>query len=170
MPVVPEEDSPDKLSLALEPEAAGIYCQNITAQQIAPYCESEQPFTSKSFLVADIGGGTIDISAHRISSSPEQHIKVILPPAGNDYGGSMVNKKFAEFLGELVEDKTFSEFIDTGDETVKATHRARLNELINDTFERQKKKMERREGREARFPFVFHIHSWNIIDPKSWKE
>ena len=129
-----------KILLALEPEAAAIYCQNITAQQLAPYCESVPPFTSKSsFLVVDIGGGTVDISAHRFSSSPEQHIEVILPPAGNDCGGSMVNKNFEEFLGELVGDKTFSEFIDTGDETVNATHRAKLNELINDTFERQKR-------------------------------
>ena len=111
MPVIPEESSPDKLSLALEPEAAAIYCQNITAQQVASYCESVPPFTSKSFLVVDIGGGTVDISAHRISSTPEQHIEVILPPAGNDCGGSMVNKKFAEFLGELVGDKTSSQFV-----------------------------------------------------------
>ena len=89
--------------------------------------------------MVDIGGGTVDISAHRISSSPEEHIETILPPAGNDCGGSMVNKKFAEFLGELVGDKTFSQYIDTGDETLNATNRARLNELIDDTFETQKR-------------------------------
>ena len=89
--------------------------------------------------MVDIGGGTVDISAHRISNIPEQHIEVILPPAGNDCGGSMVNRKFAEFLGELVGDKTFSQYIDTGDKMVKATNRAELNELINDTFERHKR-------------------------------
>ena len=88
--------------------------------------------------MVDIGGGTVDISAYRISGSFEQHIEVILPPTGNDCGGSMVNKKFEEFLGELVEDKMFSEYIDTGNETVKATNRAKLNELIHITFERQK--------------------------------
>ena len=162
MPVIPEEASPDKLSLALEPEAAAIYCQNITAQQVAAYCESVPPFTSKSFLVVDIGGGTVDISAHRISSTPEQHIEVILPPAGNDCGGSMVNKKFAEFLGELVGDKTFSQYVETGDETVKATNRARLNELINDTFERQKRIFGEKGGEGSkvsiRLPYTFMEH------------
>ena len=88
--------------------------------------------------MVDIGGGTVDITAYRISSSPEKHIEVVLPAIGNDCGGSMVNKNFEKFLGELVDDKTFSQYIDTGDETSKATHRARLNELINITFERQK--------------------------------
>ena len=161
MPIIPEESSPEKLSLALEPEAAAIYCQNITAQQVAAYCESLPPYTSNRFLVVDIGGGTVDTSAYQISSAPEQHIEVILPPAGNDCGGSMVNKKFAEFLGELVGDKEFSQYIDTGDETVKVTHRARLNELINDTFETQKrifgKKIE--GGRVSiRLPYSFMEH------------
>ena len=88
--------------------------------------------------MVDIGGGTVDIIAYRISGSPEQHIEVILPAIGNDCGGSMVNKKFEKFLGELVGDRRFSQYIDTGDETLNATHRARLNELINITFERQK--------------------------------
>ena len=112
--------------------------------------------------MVDIGGGTVDISAHRFSSSPEEHIEVILPPAGNDCGGSMVNKNFAEFLGELVGDKTFSRYIDNGDETLKATHRARLNELINDTFERQKRIFGEKggEGSKAsiRLPYTFVEH------------
>ena len=86
----------------------------------------------------DIGGGTVDITAYRISSSPEEHIEVILPAIGNDCGGSMVNKNFEKFLGELVGDRTFARYIDTGDEALKVTHRAMMNELINITFERQK--------------------------------
>ena len=110
----------------------------------------------------DIGGGTVDISAYRISGSPEQHIEVILPPAGNDCGGSMVNKGFEKFLGELVGDKTFSEYIDIGDETLKATHRAMLNELINDTFERQKRIFGEKGGKGSkvsiRLPYTFMEH------------
>ena len=162
MPVIPEEASPDKLSLALEPEAAAIYCHNITAEQIAPYCDSIPPFTSNSFLVVDIGGGTVDISAYQISGFPEQHIEVLLTPTGNDCGGAMVNQKFAEFLGELVDDTTFSQYIDTGDELLKATHTARLNELIGDTFERQKRIFGKKGGKgkkvSIRLPFSFIEH------------
>ena len=123
--------------------------------------------------MVDIGGGTVDISAYRISSTPEQHIEVILPPAGNDCGGSMVNKKFAEFLGELVGDKTFSQYIDTGDETVKATNRTRLNELINDTFERQKRIFGEKggEGRKVsiRLPYTFMEHYRSKLLEGIWK-
>ena len=139
MPVIPEEEAPEKLSLALEPEAAAIYCQSLRGEQVAPYCQSIQPFTSTSYLVVDIGGGTVDISAHRLSSSSDEQVEVILPPAGNDCGGSMVNKKFAEFLEELVDDKGFTRYVNIGDRTQKTTHKARLNELVNDTFETQKR-------------------------------
>ena len=87
----------------------------------------------------DIGGGTVDISAHQFSSSPEKHIELVLVPGGNECGGSMVNKIFAKFLGRLVDDKTFSQYIETCDETLRATHRAELDKLINDTFEKQKR-------------------------------
>ena len=107
----------------------------------------------------DIGGGTVDISAHRLSSSPDKHIEVILPPAGNDCGGSMVNKKFTEFLEELVDDKGFTQYVDTGDITLKTTHKARLHELINDTFERQKRIFGQRGGEGSklriRLPYTF---------------
>ena len=159
MPVTLGEEAPEKLSLALEPEAAAIYCQNLRAEQVASYCQSVQPSTSTSYLVVDIGGGTVDISAHRLSSSPDEHVEVILPPAGNDCGGSMVNKNFAEFLEELVDDKGFTRYIDTGDETTKATHKARLNELVNDTFERQKRIYGEKGGEGSklsiRLPYTF---------------
>ena len=159
MPLIPEEEAPEKLSLALEPEAAAIYCQNLRAEQVASYCRSVQPFTSTSYIVVDIGGGTVDISAHRLSSSPDIHVEVILPPAGNDCGGSMVNKKFAEFLEELVDDKGFTQSVDTGDETLNTTHKARLNELVNDTFEQQKRIFGEKGGEGSklsiRLPYTF---------------
>ena len=159
MPLIPEEEAPEKLSLALEPEAAAIYCQNLRAEQVASYCRSVQPFTSTSYIVVDIGGGTVDISAHRLSSSPDIHVEVILPPAGNDCGGSMVNKKFAEFLEELVDDKGFTQYVDTGDETLNTTHKARLNELVNDTFEQQKRIFGEKGGEGSklsiRLPYTF---------------
>ncbi len=132
----PVETEPDKLTLALEPESASIFCKNMSPQSAALQCRVHYPFKSSSFLVVDIGGGTVDISAHRISSSA--NTEVVHPPTGNDCGGSRVNKEFKKFLGDLVNDPRFSRYLHTGNSMTNAQHKAHLNELINDTFEKQK--------------------------------
>ena len=93
VPEIPEETEPDKLSLALEPEAAAIYCQSMTQQDLALYyAKDTHLYTSNAYMVVDISGGTVDISAHQVSSAYDHHTKVINTPAGNDCGGSSVNK------------------------------------------------------------------------------
>jgi len=135
---IPIEREPDKLSLALEPESAAIYCQNMNQQLVAAYCTVQGPYQSKCYLIVDVGGGTIDISAHKVSSSADRHIQIIHPPTGNDCGGSRVNKAFQDFLGELVSDKGFSRYLKTRDPVTNAKHAADLNNLINKIFEDQK--------------------------------
>ena len=137
-PAEPTEKDPDKLSLALEPECAAIYCQSLSKQLVAPYCQAEKPFHSNCYLVVDIGGGTVDISAHRVSSTPDRHLQVVHPPTGNDCGGSRVNKEFEKFLGELVNDKKFSRYVQINEPVTNAKHSADLNELVNKIFEDQK--------------------------------
>ena len=134
----PNEKDPDKLSLALEPECAAIYCQSLSEQQVAEYCKAQKPYQSTCYLVVDIGGGTVDISAHRVSSTADRYIQVVHPPTGNDCGGSRVNKEFETFLGELVNDEGFSRYLKTYDPLTNAKHSADLNELVNMTFEEQK--------------------------------
>ena len=85
----------------------------------------------------DIGGGTVDISAHKVSSTPDQHIQVVHPPTGNEYAGSRVNKEFKAFLGRLVNDKKFTRYVQTNDPLTNARHSTELNELVNKIFEEQ---------------------------------
>ena len=133
------EKDPDKLSLALEPECAAIYCQSMSSkQQVAAYCQAEMPYQSTCYLVVDIGGGTVDISAHKVSSTPDRHLQVVHPPTGNDCGGSKVNKEFEKFLETLVDDNGFSKYLQSRDPVINANHSADLNELVNKTFEEQK--------------------------------
>ena len=158
---VPNEKEPDKLSLALEPECAAIYCQNMS--DTASYCQAEMPFQSNCYLVVDIGGGTVDISAHRVSSNPDRHVQVVHPPTGNDCGGSRVNEEFEKFLERLVDDKGFSRYLQTNNQVANAKHSADLNELVNMTFEAQKVIFGNRGGVGARpdsklvirLPFTF---------------
>ena len=137
-PYIPEEVSPDKLSLILEPEAAAFYCQNMILIQQAMYCTAKAPFTSKNFVVVDVGGGTVDIVAYRINLTPEPHIEVIHHPAGDAWGGTKVNQEFKKLLIDIIRDKDFSRYVKTPNEATNALHMSHLNELIYETFEAQK--------------------------------
>lgn len=64
----------------------------------------------KSCLVVDVGGGTVDISAITMCSDGITKLEVALPPTGNDYGGTKVNKAIRDFLGNLVNDKNFEKY------------------------------------------------------------
>ena len=133
-----KEQHPEKLSLALEPESAAIYCQKMLKHQIAPFCEVNAPFTASNYLIVDIGGGTLDISALHLVKKPQAHVSVIHPPTGNDCGGSRVNKEFRTFLEKLVRDTGFEHFIKSNEESVNIKNKESLNVLLNETFERQK--------------------------------
>ena len=74
---------------------------------VAPYCDVAAPLKSDCYLVLDIGGGTVDITAHRLDSS--RNIEVLNVPTGNDWGGTKVNKEFSKFLQKLVNDVATTE-------------------------------------------------------------
>ena len=106
-------------------------------QQVAPYPPAEK---SSCYLVVDIGGGTGDISVHRVlTSTPDQHIEVMLHSLiANDWGGSRVNREFEKLLGKLVSDENFSRYLQMKDQVTCAKNCAELNELVNEKFEKQK--------------------------------
>ena len=129
----PPERSPDKLSLALEPESAAIYCHIMSKKQ------TSTTSNAACYLVVDIGGGTVDISAYRIATiGNRQHIEMVQPPSGNESGGSKVNRNFKNFLEVLVKDTGFSRYVNGPDEQQNAKHRAHLHQITNQTFEVQK--------------------------------
>ena len=134
----PKEVNPDKLTLALEPEAAAIYCQTMGEEQVAQHCHVAGPLQSNRYVVIDIGGGTVDVTVHH---NDQKGVKVIIPPVGNDCGGTMVNQQFAKFLQGIVDDKEgsgFTCFLDSSDSSECAHKTAVLNELLYQGFELQK--------------------------------
>ena len=110
-------------------------------QQLAIFAEEslDVPFTSSCYAVIDIGGGTVDITVCQVSKIADQQLESLHHPAGNDCGGSRVNKEFQKFLGSLVDDDDFSNFINTSNGVTNAANKASLNELVNDKFEVQKR-------------------------------
>ena len=94
---------------------------------------------SYSYLIVDVGGGTVDVSAHRVSTTPTLSVDELHRPVGNGWGGLQVNAKFSEFLQKTVDDRLFRRYLHTGDTATRITNRFDLDDLLNITFEKKKK-------------------------------
>ncbi len=172
-PAIREEPDSDKLSLALEPESAAIFCTLLTKQQISDYSSSLPTSSLNGYVLVDVGGGTVDISAYRIGPAPDFAIDLLHQPKGGPFGGTKVNHEFKAFLEELVNDRGFTRYLDNSDEVVSAKHQAHLNELVNDTFEKQKRLFGNKGGRSEvtgkiaiRLPHSFFMKYRDILERK----
>ena len=129
---LPEEFNPDKLSLALEPESAALYSQEMVGDQIASDPSTAIIKRPSDYMVIDIGGGTVDITAH---IEVEGGIVVENIPSGNAWGGTQVNEAFSKMLQGIVNDPGFSKFLDTEEQSQRM---ASLNNMFYNEFEKQK--------------------------------
>ncbi|XP_062582261.1 heat shock 70 kDa protein 12A-like [Saccostrea cucullata] len=91
----------EDLTIALEPEAASIYCQYLQMAQQDPSSESlgvVKPGTK--YMVVDLGGGTADITVHQ--KCEDNTLEEVLPASGGPWGGKSVDDQFMKFLSELM--------------------------------------------------------------------
>ncbi|XP_052086959.1 heat shock 70 kDa protein 12A-like [Mytilus californianus] len=101
-----------KLSLALEPEAAAIFCQHVpTTRQtyigFPPSLTSAKDTTLK-YLVVDLGGGTVDITGFH--STPDGVLRELMSARGGDWGSNAINDSFVKYLGNIFTFKVIDEF------------------------------------------------------------
>ena len=126
------ERHPERVILALEPEAAALSCRELSAKMIADYCEPV-PSQSLRYLVVDIGGGTVDIAAHQVLVGERGVTSMVeIPPKGNEFGGTAVNRAFQKFLFELICSENITAFVE--DEKNKAI----FNGFFYSNFEKEK--------------------------------
>lgn len=88
------------LLIALEPEAASIYCQYLPLEKL--HGVEERVTTTavgKKYLVADLGGGTADITVHEKTCF--NTIKEVCKASGNDCGGTSVDGAFFQMLVKI---------------------------------------------------------------------
>lgn len=92
------------LLIALEPEAASLYCKHVAIQKQK---ESEDAKATLSafepgarYMVVDAGGGTIDIIVHEVAR--DGRLEEIHAANGGDWGGKSVDKAFFAFLDSLL--------------------------------------------------------------------
>ncbi|XP_033740146.1 heat shock 70 kDa protein 12B-like [Pecten maximus] len=81
--------SGDCLTLALEPEAAALYCQS----------HSGSFQLGNTFMIVDAGGGTVDVTVHKVRLSGK--LQEVVPPSGGPWGGIKVDDAFQTFLMKI---------------------------------------------------------------------
>lgn len=91
----------EQLLIALEPEAASIYCQYLPTEKLAG---AEKGFSMSEegtqYMVVDNGGGTSDITVHEKLSNGK--LKELCRASGGDCGGTSVDNAFFQIFVKLV--------------------------------------------------------------------
>lgn len=91
----------DNLLIALEPEAAAIYCQYLPKEKLVG-TESVLNLseTGVRYMIVDLGGGTTDVAVHQKEETGK--IKEICHSNGGDCGGTSIDNAFICFLEKLI--------------------------------------------------------------------
>ncbi|XP_040905902.1 heat shock 70 kDa protein 12A [Toxotes jaculatrix] len=110
--LVPREN-PEQLIIALEPEAASIYCRKLRLHQMVDLgTQTTQNGFSPTdnvgsgmtqgdrYVVVDCGGGTVDLTVHQIRL-PEGHLKELYKASGGPYGSIGIDYEFEKLLCKI---------------------------------------------------------------------
>ncbi|XP_029936731.1 heat shock 70 kDa protein 12A-like [Myripristis murdjan] len=105
------ERTVDKLVIALEPEAASLWCKKLPSDGFVTETsvkEKLEQAPGTRYIVADCGGGTIDITVHKVLDGGA--LKELYKASGNGLGGQLVDQKFKNFLKEIFSHKLWDEY------------------------------------------------------------
>ncbi|CAC5363003.1 unnamed protein product [Mytilus coruscus] len=101
--------SSNRLRIALEPEAASIYCQYLPTEKLEG---AEKGLTvtaiGTKYMVVDLGGGTVDITVHEKKN--DGNLKEIYHASGADYGGTSVDREFFKLIESIIGTAAMNEF------------------------------------------------------------
>ncbi|XP_045157694.2 heat shock 70 kDa protein 12A-like [Mercenaria mercenaria] len=97
------------LTFALEPEAASIYCRHLSVETTVDGSDvSVSKFkTGTRYMILDAGGGTIDITVHEVG---DNGMKEVHAATGGDWGGTMVDKDFEDWLLKVFSREVYDRF------------------------------------------------------------
>ncbi|KAL3878899.1 hypothetical protein ACJMK2_031225 [Sinanodonta woodiana] len=107
------------LTIALEPEAASVFCQLLPSDKLT----ASGRLTASKYMILDLGGGTADITMHEKLHNGS--LRELHEPTGGPWGGTRVDEAFRQMLITIVGDKTFKTFC----ENHKEDHMYLLREL-----------------------------------------
>ncbi|OXB60386.1 hypothetical protein ASZ78_001212 [Callipepla squamata] len=102
----------EKLIIALEPEAASLWCKQLPQEGFLTEGSNKKKFEDSpgiQYVVVDCGGGTVDITVHEIQ---ENHcVKEVHKASGGGWGGNRVDENFSEFLREIFDGGVWDEYV-----------------------------------------------------------
>ncbi|KAH3835082.1 heat shock 70 kDa protein 12A-like isoform X4 [Dreissena polymorpha] len=99
----------DHLRIGLEPECAAIYLHNVTLPDLS--ASGNKIFYMKegdAYMIVDMGGGTVDIAAHKINR--HGRFEELMIPDGGPWGSICINYKFEQALAALSGGAAFETF------------------------------------------------------------
>ncbi|XP_052722156.1 heat shock 70 kDa protein 12A-like isoform X2 [Crassostrea angulata] len=90
----------DQLLIALEPEAASIYCQlmHLESNENKRFFLAGKEIGAK-YMVLDLGGGTADITIHQLKE--DGSLAELVPASGGSWGGTCIDKALNDFLTKV---------------------------------------------------------------------
>ena len=150
------------LKIAFEPECAALSFSKYQNDSMADYSDRYQHQENKSYLVLDIGGGTVDITT--LIYTEDGYI-IGTPPLGNTSGGMKVNNEFSDFLQDLVGDDNFSSFRSGGawfSDKPLPEYQAALSSMIYYEFEKLKMQF----GEEFSYPLSVDGKMYLLLERK----
>ncbi|KAK3577017.1 hypothetical protein CHS0354_003080 [Potamilus streckersoni] len=148
--------SNDQLSIALEPEAAAIWCQQL---ELLKTSESGSSSTESLFspgmryMVVDLGGGTVDIAVHEIKR--DRSLGELYKASGGPWGGTCVDKNFLTFIGNIV-----------GQDVLQECARKHMSDYIELLREFETKKRTIKSGMDTKITITLPIVIKEIFEEK----
>ncbi|CAG9324336.1 unnamed protein product [Blepharisma stoltei] len=106
--IITELNSPNLL-LCLEPEGASISVREDSEESI-----KQQMTKNTVVMVLDCGGGTVDITVHKLLCEPEEKFlcEELLPSSGGcEWGSKFVDVYFEEFMKEFFGEELFGKYM-----------------------------------------------------------
>lgn len=92
----------DQLKIALEPEAASIYCQHLPTERekIDGKTSIAVAKDGKRYMVVDLGGGTADITVHERYFNGS--LRELRQASGGALGGKSIDDAYVQFLEDIL--------------------------------------------------------------------
>eukprot|EP00118_Oscarella_pearsei_P014368 m.122740 g.122740 ORF g.122740 m.122740 type:complete len:581 (+) comp37797_c0_seq11:1208-2950(+) len=142
-------DQPDRLVIALEPEAAALYCKSVSLMSGVSEVEdtTEAYKSGTKYLLADCGGGTVDVAVHEVGA--DGTMRELHHATGGAWGGTYVDNNFVSLLERMFGKESIERF--------QKDHQGEWVNLISQKFEAAKRCAEIDKSIHVEFPLNFYL-------------
>ncbi|XP_019623427.1 PREDICTED: heat shock 70 kDa protein 12A-like [Branchiostoma belcheri] len=95
-------DQRKHLLIALEPEAASLFCRQLNVSKFREDTDKPQLLQmdpENCYMVVDCGGGTVDVTVHKVRD--DGSMRELHRPTGGPWGGTKVDSNFSNLLEQI---------------------------------------------------------------------